>query len=191
MLYAVIDWDNTVRRGFTLFDWMEYLYSRNVIDRKVNKEIEAIQDLYADKKISHDEYAKQACAIYAKAMDGISVEMRNRLVTRYMRYDEKQLQPFAPGLFSYLKRYGIKPIIISGAPEYILEHYTERFGIHKIYAFCEIIEHGRCIGSVKYNYGADKQKTVRLLCETYGRKPLIGFGDSNSDIPLFQMSQYP
>lgn len=190
MLYAVLDWDNTIRRGFTLFDWMEFLYSERILDRRVNHEIEDIQMQYAEKRINHDTYARMACLVYAKAMNGISMELRDNLVRKYIRKDERQLQPFAHGLFHYLNQHKIKPIIISGAPEYILEQYKDKFDLHRIYAFSEGYLHGFCNGKVKYNYGSNKMRTVKLLCEQYGNRPIIGFGDSSSDIPLFQKSDY-
>ena len=32
--YALFDWDNTLRKGFTITAWMEYLYDRGVIEEK-------------------------------------------------------------------------------------------------------------------------------------------------------------
>ena len=190
MRYAVLDWDNTIRRGFTLFNWIDYLCNEGIIDRKINKKIEFLQNLYISNKIDHDDYAMRAGMIYADAVKGISIVMRDQLVAQYIDNDEKQFHPFVKGLFSYLRKYEIKPVIVSGAPQYILDCYSEKFSLHRIYAFCEKYENGFCSGSADYNYGANKKNTIQMLCADYGCKPLIGFGDSDSDIPLFQMSDH-
>ena len=65
MAYAVFDWDNTIRKGFTLFSWMDFLYSEEILDTKVRITISGVQDQYMRKQINHDEYAKKACEIYS------------------------------------------------------------------------------------------------------------------------------
>lgn len=190
MAYAVLDWDNTIRKGFTLFSWMDFLYEENILDTKVQKSISGVQHQYAQGQINHDEYAEIACEVYASAMKGVSEELRGRLVQQYIKYDMRNLMPFSQDLFRYMNYYNVRPVIISGAPQYIVAEYRNIFGFSDIYAFSEKYEQGLCTGEVAYNYGVDKKKTVEKLCETFGKKPLIGFGDSYSDIPLFQMSEY-
>lgn len=190
MAYAVFDWDNTIRKGFTLFSWMDFLYQEKILDTKVRNSIAYVQNQYVKKQINHDEYAKKACEIYSFAMKGISEDIRNRLVKSYIPYDKKSLMPFSQALFEYMNIYDIKPIIISGAPWYILDKYRDMFKLNDIFAFSEEYSRGLCTGSVAYNYGVDKRKTVEKLFEVFGMKPLVGFGDSYSDIPLFEMSEY-
>lgn len=190
MEYAVLDWDNTIRKGFTLFSWMDFLYKEKFLDTKVRSNISSVQNQYSKKQINHDEYAKKACEIYSYAMKGVSEESRSRLVKRYIQYDKRSLMPFSQALFNYMNSYNIRPIIISGAPQYILEEYKDMFGLDNIFAFSEEYIGGLCTGGVAYNYGVGKRKTVEKLYDVFGVKPLIGFGDSYSDIPLFEMSEY-
>lgn len=190
MAYAVFDWDNTIRKGFTLFSWMDFLYEKKVLNTKVRKDISNVQNQYAARRINHDEYAEKACEIYAFAMKGVSQERRSRLVKKYIQYDKRNLMPFTQDLFKYMSRYNIRPVIISGAPQYVLEEYKDILGLADIFAFSEEYYKGFCTGAVAYNYGVDKRKTVEKLCHMFGMKPLVGFGDSYSDIPLFKMSEY-
>lgn len=190
MKYAVFDWDNTLRKGFTLFAWMDFLYSEKVLDVRVRRRMSKVQKRYADREISHDEYAKLACELYSEEMKGITESIIRKLIGKYMKFDKKDIFPFADGIFEALQEYDVKPIIISGAPSYIVEQYTERFRLHEIYAFSEEFANGFCNGRVAYNYGMNKKDTVELLCSKYGEKPIIGFGDSSSDIPLFDYAGY-
>lgn len=190
MAYAVFDWDNTIRKGFTLFSWMDYLYEEKILDTKVKKSIACVQDQYAQGRINHDEYAEIACEVYAAAMKGMSKEKRDMLIRQYLKFDKQSLMPFSVELFGYMNYYNISPIIISGAPQYIVEQYRDMFGLAGIYAFDEKYDMGFCTGDVSHNYGVDKKKTLEKLCEVFGEKPLVGFGDSYSDIPLFKMSKY-
>ena len=190
MAYAVFDWDNTIRKGFTLFSWMNFLYEEKILDTKVRNSIASVQNQYSKKQINHDEYAKKTCEIYSSAIIGMSENIRNKLVKSYIPYDKQCLMPFSQALFEYMSSCDIKPIIISGAPRYILDKYKDMFRLYDIFAFSEKYSMGLCTGGVDYNYGVDKKKTVEKLYKVFGMKPLVGFGDSYSDIPLFEMSEY-
>lgn len=190
MAYAVFDWDNTIRKGFTLFSWMDFLYEKEILNMSIRRDIFSVQDQYAKKRINHDEYAKRSCEIYSSAMQGVSKKTLCKLVNSYIQYDKQSLMPFSRTLFEYMNVYNIRPVIISGAPQYILEKYKDVFKLDNIYAFSEEYVEGLCTGKVAYNYGMNKGKTIQRLCKAFGMKPLAGFGDSDSDIPLFKMSDY-
>ena len=69
-----------------------------------------------------------------------------------------------------------------------MEEYKEEFHLAEVYAFAEAYEKRICTGKVEFNYGANKMRTVEKLIHKYGGNPIMGFGDSYSDIPLFDMS---
>lgn len=190
MEYAVLDWDNTIRKGFTLFSWIDFLYEKEILDRTICDDIFIVQNQYANGMINHDEYARISCEIYSSAMKGVSKANQNRLVKNFIQYDKKCLMPFSEALFNFMNEYNIKPVIISGAPQYILDEYKGIFGLDSIFAFSEEYVEGLCTGRVAYNYGVNKGKTVEKLYKDFGLRPLAGFGDSYSDIPLFKMSKY-
>lgn len=189
MRYAVLDWDNTVRTGFTLFSWIDFLLSRRAINGAIEYQLDSLQKAYHKGEINHDDYADIAGRTYAFFMKGFREKNRQDLVKEYLRIDRLKFFSFSETIFELLRMNDIRPIIISGAPEYILEEYKEILGIYDIYAFCEESKNGICNGNVKYNYGSKKQKTIEMLIRNYGEYPTLGFGDSYSDIPLFQFSQ--
>ena len=88
------------------------------------------------------------------------------------------------------KKSGIEVMVISGAPKIILDFYKKEFHIREIFAFKERVENGRFAGRASYNYGYNKKKTIAQLKDKYGTKPLLGFGDSDSDIPLLKEATY-
>ena len=40
MDYALLDWDNTLRKGYTLFTLMDYLINIGIIESEVRKEVD-------------------------------------------------------------------------------------------------------------------------------------------------------
>lgn len=188
MKYAVFDWDNTIRNGYTLFSWIDYLYSIGILSLSVKEKIESIQNEYNAGIITHDQYAKKACLMYAAAMKGFSQAEYGQILEEYLKLDEKNCFPFAQRLFRNLSKNNIKIIIISGAPEYIIDHYRGKFSIHEIYAFCEEFANGICTGKVAHNYGFDKHAIIHELKDKYHEYPVLGVGDAPSDLPLFRYS---
>ena len=109
----------------------------------------------------------------------------------YIKRDRKSLFPEICKLLKELSKRDIDIIVISGAPFRILEQYKQEFNLKKIYAFQEEIAKGKFTGKVASNYGFDKSKKVQELIEQYGTNPYLAFGDSQSDIPLLDNSDYP
>ena len=191
MKYAVIDWDNTIRNNYTLFFWMDFLFDQKVISRKsIAQKMDSLHMEYNSGSITHDDYAKYACEVYTKAMIGISKEYYDSLIRQFIEIDEENIFSLSKSIFQFLQENHISPIIISGAPQSILEQYAEKFHIYKIFAFSEQFINGICNGKVEYNYGLNKRETIEQLIKCYGEKPYLGFGDSSSDIPIFELSEY-
>lgn len=190
MKYALFDWDNTIRRGFTLFSWIDFLCKQGILQERIFEKVNKIRRLYAAGNINHDDYAKLACELYAEEMKGIQQEKRDRLIPMYIKSDQQSLFSFANSLFGLMLLYNIKPVIISGAPEYLVMQYKDAFGIYDIYAFSEKYDNGICTGEVAKNYGLKKKRIVEYLSDFFGERPVIGFGDSFSDIPIFNMSKH-
>ena len=50
MDYALLDWDNTLRKGYTLFTWMDYLIDIGVLESVVREEVDYYIEEYKRKK---------------------------------------------------------------------------------------------------------------------------------------------
>ena len=46
MDYALLDWDNTLRKGYTLFSLIDFLVKREFIEEKINVEIFQLIESY-------------------------------------------------------------------------------------------------------------------------------------------------
>ena len=57
MDYALLDWDNTLRQGYTLFSWIDYLIEVGTVGSVVREEIDYYIEEYLKDKISHDQIA--------------------------------------------------------------------------------------------------------------------------------------
>lgn len=51
--YALFDWDNTIRRGYTLYSWVEYLHQCNITSIYLQKKLEILKQQYIKSEITH------------------------------------------------------------------------------------------------------------------------------------------
>lgn len=189
MKYAVFDWDNTVRNGYTLFSWIAYLCDKGILPSKLMEKEYNLGQRYIEGVISHDEYADIACQYYANALSGLNIEILDQCMDEYMQFDVKAIFPFTEQIFSYLKQYNIKPIVISGAPERVIKTYKNRFNLFEVYAVKEQVNRTAFTGQIEYNYGHGKHMIMSELVHKYG-SPIFGFGDSSSDVALLKAAKY-
>ena len=187
--YALFDWDNTVRRGYTLFSWVEYLCTRGIIASYLQEELYLDAQQYARNLITHDQYAYIACSKYASALKGMNTQVIYDAIPDYLIIDRNYLFAEIGTVFDLLYTKGIDIIVISGAPFIILEKYKEEFHIKKIFAFTEQICDGVFTGGVKHNYGFSKERKIIDIFEEYKEYPYLAFGDSESDKPMLNCAQ--
>lgn len=189
MDYALLDWDNTLRKGYTLFTWIDYLIDIGTLESVVREEVDHYIEKYKMKKISHDQLAKDACDVFAKSIKGMKKSILELQIKAYMLEDSTKLYGFTQEIFDVLKENKILPIIVSGAPSNILERYYIKFNIYKIYGFVAEVENDRFSGKVSYNHGYNKSLKVEEICKKMGRIPKIAFGDSVSDFEMLNKAE--
>lgn len=188
--YALFDWDNTVRNGYTLFSWVDYLCAHSIINPYLQHELNLVSEQYRLNSITHDQYAEFACSKYTNALKGIETKTIDNAVLDYISFDSHYLFEGVASIFDLLLAKGIDIIVISGAPSIILEKYKEKFHIKNIYAFKEQIQNGIFTGNVEYNYGFNKEKKLAEILSEYKSYPYLAFGDSESDIPMLDSAQH-
>jgi len=189
---AIIDWDGTIRHGFTIVDWMEYLYKHKIVGSHHIYKLKSYFQQYSDGDLSHDELAEITGNLYAKALRGKSYEKIRMLAEKYIRIDKKKLFKEMVSLLENLKSINIKIVIISGAPLEVLEQYAVILDFHKVYALkIDRDESGIYTGKVEENPGISviKGKIIEGLRKQY--IIIYGFGNSESDVPIFKSAKQP
>ena len=190
MKYAVLDWDNTLRNGITLFDWCEFLVKNQILDPSVLIHLRKLESDYLFGTINHDELAEKSCSFFAKSLKGKSVKELDQLENDFLIEFEQRIFSFSKYIASFLIKNNCEIIFVSGAIKTILQKYFKKKNIRifDLHAFeCEQIN-GLYTGNVLTNFGVNKQQILRQLIHHYG-KPTYAIGDSSSDEFAFSNSQ--
>ncbi len=188
--YALFDWDGTLREGYTLFEWIEFLRNQGeILSGEVLKRHDQLVEDYHGKRITHDVLARESCLNYENGIRGTRLEHYEALRAVYHRYDRTRQLAFVPALFDWMKARRIRPIVITGAPVDMIGAYFSEYGIEEAYGHRLEVLDGRLTGKALENCGFHKERKVRELLERFGGPPLFAAGDSDSDLPLLQAAK--
>ena len=184
---ALLDWDGTLRKGFTIKAWIAFLVKANLFDHGVEYSLWKLFDDYANNKLSHDELSQLTAELYASALKGLREIDVSLAANRFLEEDKSFLNSFSIPLFSFLKENSISMAIISGAPIEVIRVYQKMFDFDEFFALeCET-KNEVYSGNVKVNIGTykEKSKVISYLASTNRYNFYMSMGNSKSDIPLF------
>lgn len=185
--YALIDWDGTIRSGFTILSWSKFLVENKIISPKIIKDLESLFNLYLIKQITHDQLAERSAYIYANYLQGIAVDKVKRQAFLFTESDRFYLIDISLKLLSYLIDNSVKIVVISGAPLEVLSQYKNLLPLSYVYGL--ELEHfdEKYTGKIISNPGI--RETKKRLTESLIKRHwqiIVALGNSESDIPLFE-----
>lgn len=187
--YALLDWDNTLHKGFTIVNWMKYLCEKQIIKQKHYDELLEQMKLYGGDKISYGQLNDKVALIYAKSLIGISVPVIKNAAHDFCLRD-KDIYSFTRNMVRILKENRIEILIISGSPQMLLLEYSKLLGVDAVYGLIIERKEGYYTGNIKRNYGAEKSKIVQEISATKGIGPIFALGDSEADAPMIKSAKY-
>jgi phosphoserine phosphatase len=187
---AVLDWDGTMRPGFTIEAWVERLRRGRLISKHSAEEIERTKSRYNAGLLAHDEFAIEAARVYATSLRGRTTNAVRRVAERFVEADAVRLNRWSRSLVAELRRHSIGVVVVSGAPEEILEVYMERLRLDAVYGLKLAARQGKYSGSIRRNPGASgvKGAIIDRLVMSNHRRIRLALGNSGSDMPLFSAS---
>ncbi|GGI45587.1 hypothetical protein GCM10008018_12910 [Paenibacillus marchantiophytorum] len=190
--YALIDWDNTMHRGYTIYGLADHLHAKGIVSDRLLRVFRELEMLYLANAISYSDYTERTCESFARELAGCSAAEYREAVQTFFPVDEPAIFDKAKALFQLLNKYSIYVYLVSGAPFDVLKAYAKPFGIRGIFAFELDIQHHVLTGRVACNYGLNKE---RILSHPLFRSPdaihLLSMGDAVADIPLLDNSRIP
>ncbi|MBJ6362569.1 haloacid dehalogenase-like hydrolase [Paenibacillus sp. GCM10012307] len=192
MHYALIDWDNTLHRGYTIYGLADHLVEQQLVSGQLLLVFKELEHQYLAGTLPYADYTERTCASFAKALAGCSFADYVDAVRSYRPLNEAGLFPDAYRLFQLLNKYGIRTYLVSGAPLDLLETYRDQLGLRDIFAFQLKTAHGRITGQVAQNYGLNKERILRHASfQSLDSVHLLSMGDAVADIPLLNNSLIP
>lgn len=189
----VADWDGTLRPGFMLKDWLDYLASVKVIEDKYPHIFDSELQKYKNNQKSYDEFAVSVLDLYAESMVGYEEKKISAFAARFVRKDKGNLFDFVMPLLKRAKQKNIDFVVVSGAPGIVLREYADILGIKRIFGVEVAID---ASGVFKNQFISNmagpvaKREVVEQL-QAQGHRLTISLGDTISDRPLLEAARFP
>jgi phosphoserine phosphatase len=185
---ALLDWDYTLRRGFTLFDWCTFLNGHQAFDVEAAERLSAYLNEYGTQKMSYSTLWKLAPPTYGMGIRGQSVDTINELAKLFVEQDASLFQ-FTEELLQFLIERDLKLVVVSGAPEEVLDSYRGRFGWTSVHGVAVDHRDGVYRAELLNNPATAESKSRVVQDLAVNSKILIAFGDSEADIPMLNAAR--
>lgn len=189
-MYALLDWDNTLRRGATLFAWMDFLCDqKHVLSKKIIENRLEIGRRCRAGEISHDTLCSLCTLNYVEGVKGMNEADYNRYVKEFLEWDKGLDIPSNNALLSFLHRHNIPIVVASGSPYNLIKDMCDEMGVVKAFCFTEDVENGILTGTASNDAGGSKHLAVEYGFKTFGEPPILAAGDSSSDFPMLDVAK--
>jgi phosphoserine phosphatase len=183
-----LDWDGTLRKGYGIVDWTNFLDESGKFDPEAAVRERDLVSNYLAGKIPYIQAVFDVGVIYAEGLAGQKVEDTLGLAAQFAGND-KAIFDFTPVLFKILLKNNIKIVLISNTPQVMLDEYRKHFGLTEVYGLQVEEQAGSWANQVIMNPGLSevKRKIVTDLVNRYNI--ILGMGDTHEDAPLLESAR--
>ena len=188
-MYALLDWDSTLRKSATLFSWMAFMCENGYLPAGVLEEHEEIIRNYKAGKLTHDELSEQINGHYLRAVKGMKLETYQRYLQEFLRFDNGPRIPTTAVITDWLKQNGVEIVVVSGSPLRIIRHHFDWMGVKQAFALEEGVVDNCFSGQKLSDGGSDKGRIVKACRAAYHEEPVVAMGDSVSDYPMLRAAK--
>ena len=185
---AVLDWDGTLRKGYEILDWTNFLDENGKFHREAAVRQRELVSNYLAGRIPYAQAVFDVGVIYAEGVAGQKVGETMALAAQFAKID-KAIFRFTPGFFEILRETNLKIILISNTPQVMLDEYGRRFGLTEVYGLQVDQKAGLWANRVIINPGLSEVKR-RIVAQLVGKYNIIlGMGDTHEDAPLLEAAR--
>lgn len=189
----LLDVDNTLVSGFTVFSFAKFLEQKGLIKPDTTQVLNADLQSYSTGDFNYQEFATQVVSDCCEALKDTPQDEIAKAGEEFLPIYLEHLLPFATELVRIMNSCGVT-IAISGAPKEAFEPLAKHLGIAHSYLLEAEVASGVYTGKVKTNMalGDEKIRVIeRLKTQGFEIGKSFAFGDSSSDLPLLEAVSNP
>ena len=198
---ALLDWDNSLHKGFTLTRWAEFLSQESYLNDggALPDKLRELLSAYPA-KASHDELAVQTSELYFQAIRNMPRSVLLDAARRFVS-DPRRFRPYpwTDPFLRGLRDLGIAPVIISGAPAEVLaawvtprsDYVAACFGLDAPNATSAALPNDflPVLAGTSNPATTDGKRKIVEQIKRMRRRVVLGLGDSASDVALWEAAE--
>jgi|GEM_PF-116043 len=188
---AFFDIDNTIYQGFSYFELLEKQIVENLIAEQVLTDARAIMQRYKAKAQDYEATIIELLDVYAAGLKGVAYDTVLQSAKEFYATSTKFFEYAKPTIDILRESHDLA--LVTGEPQFVAEAVREQFGMQLYYATEYEVQDGVFTGAVA-NYLAsrhEKHAAIKHLMLGHGAKNSFAFGDSDGDIEMLRVVEYP
>lgn len=188
---ALFDIDRTLYNGFILFDLAQIQKQEGIISSKCYQYLNEIAEEHQSGQLPYETFARNLLTCWAQGLEGISYTTTLNQVRRLL----SRRDCFYPHTFSLIEQ--LRPThdiyFVTGEPQFVGETVRDFFQATGFIASKFNLSDNLFNGRVEsYLAGrGEKQALILPLFERYPREGSFAFGDSEADIEMLSLVEFP
>ncbi len=192
---AVFDIDGTIFRSSLLIELVETLIDEGIFDRSLHKKYEREHTKWLERKGNYEDYILAVVAVFAQNIKGVHYGDFDKAVKKVTERNHDRIYRYTRDLVIKLKKKGYYLLAISHSPKGIVDPFAKLLGFDKVYGmFYELGPTDKFTGKVIDEHLIyNKANILKRAMQKEGLtlKDSYGIGDTESDIPIFEMVDNP
>ena len=193
--FAVFDIDGTIFRSSLTVELVDALIQEDVFSARVRDVYARAYQQWLDREDSYDTYMWAVVKAYNDNLKGVAHRDIVRVARKVAAFHKNRVYRFTRDLLHKLRQQDYYLVAVSHSSAIIVREFCKRLGFHKFYGrLHEVDEAGKLTGKhLAEELIGSKSKLVEHLIMKKGlsRKGSIGVGDTEFDIPIFEMVEQP
>jgi HAD superfamily hydrolase (TIGR01490 family) len=192
---AVFDVDGTIFRSSLLIELVETLIERGVFPEETRAVYKRAHEKWTNRQGEYQTYINAVVGAFMKHIKGVEYSDFEEAVKMVMSANKDKVYRYTRDLIKDLKKKGYYLLAISHSPKGAVEPFCKRLGFNKVYGiFYELGPTDRFTGKMMEEHLILNKSAIlkrALQKENLTLKGSIAVGDTESDLPLFEMVETP
>ncbi len=191
---AIFDIDGTFFRSSLLVELVNSLVESKIFPPAAKKAMDKDYFAWIHREGSYEKYIRQVVDIYIKHIAGRDKIIIDKIAQKVVDYHKKRIYRYTRDLINKLKAKNYFLLAISGSPEEIVQKFADYFGFDRAFGSVLEVKEGRFTGKVFVDASRNKKQILKKFLGENGYLNLngsVGVGDTESDIPIFKIVEYP
>jgi HAD superfamily hydrolase (TIGR01490 family) len=192
---AVFDIDGTIFRSSLLIELVEVFIEEGIFESQVRGIYQRAQQKWVDRKGSYEEYIMAVVAAFTSHIKGVPYSDFDRAAKIVIGRNKDRLYRYTRDLTQKLKKKGYYLLAISHSPKGIVDPFAKRLGFDKVYGmFYELGPTDKFNGKIADEHLIRNKANIlrrAVAKENLTLKGSIGVGDTEGDIPVFELVETP
>ncbi|MEK7599283.1 MAG: HAD-IB family hydrolase [Patescibacteria group bacterium] len=191
---VVYDIDGTLFRLSLLVELVNSLVASNIFPQAAKETINKDYLDWINREGDYEKFIRQMVRVYQKYIVGWDKATINEISQEVVDFQKKKVYCFTRDAIREYKNKNYFLLAISGSPEDIVQKFADYFGFDRAFGSVWEVREGRFTNRV-YDGAKNKKQIFKMFLESNakytGLDGSIAFGDTESDIPILKMVDYP